>query len=584
MPEVNLEALAALLPNGLEDLARRLAAKPVLGPQAVGVNLVEQLGILETLLLRAQRRYASLADQKLEIPAGAEWLLDNFYLVQQVIRQVRQDLPAGFYRQLPLTAGAPPSVLPRIYVLASELIAASEVHVEPDAVRRFLTAYQATAALTIGELWALPAMLRLAILRRLGQAVEGLLDAGRFRTETPRDDQGQPAEAELPLIAACILDLRAIDIEDWKTVFEELSRVETVLRRDPAQVYARMDFETRDRYRKVIERLAEASGVPEEVVAQAAVDLAAGDRQRRAEGRRPITPERPRSHLRPASWPLGTRRPSDGRPPQAEEAEAATLFAERTGHVGFYLLDRGLSALESQLGYRPGMRVRLRRWLGEHALWGYLGSISLLTLLALAGLASLTFGLGGTTLQAGALLAIGLVPAVGVAVGLVHTVVPRLVPPHRLLKMEFQDGIPGECATLVAIPALLTSSEEIQGLLRQLEQHYLSTLDDNLLFALLTDFADAPAEHMPGDDDLLAQARQGVRQLNQRYGEGGRAPFHLLHRKREWNASEGVWMGWERKRGKLVELSDWLSGWASVAINRRAPPRVSSESASSVRT
>ena len=376
MPEANLEALAALLPNGLDDLARRLAAEPVLGRQAIGVNLVEQLEDLEALLLRAQRRYSRLADQKLEIPAGAEWLLDNYYLVQQVIRQVRQDLPRGFYRQLPLTAGAPPSVLPRIYVLASELIAASEVHVDPDAVRRFVTAYQVAATLTIGELWALPAMLRLAILRRLGQAVEGLLDAGRFRTETPRDEQGQLVEAELPLIAACILDLRAIDIEDWKTVFEDLSRVERILHQDPAQVYARMDFETRDRYRKVIERLAEASGAPEEVVAQQAVDLAAGDRQRRAEGRRPITPERPRSHLRPASWPLGPRRPSDGRPPQAEEAEAATLFAERTGHVGFYLLDRGLSALESQLGYRPGGRVRLRRWLGEHALWGYLGSIS----------------------------------------------------------------------------------------------------------------------------------------------------------------------------------------------------------------
>ncbi len=125
------------------------------------------------------------------------------------------------------------------------------------------------------------------------------------------------AGAEPPLVAACILDLRAIDIEDWKTVFEDVSRVEQVLRQDSAQVYGRMDFETRDRYRKVIERLAQASGVLEEVVAQQAVDLAAGDRQRRAEGQRPITPARPRSHLRPVSWPLGWRRPTGGRPPEA---------------------------------------------------------------------------------------------------------------------------------------------------------------------------------------------------------------------------------------------------------------------------
>ena len=559
-PEPDLETQAALPPNELDDLARRLAALAVLGRNAVGVSLLHRLGDLEALLVRAQRHYAGLADQKLEVPSGAEWLLDNFYLVQQVVRQVRQDMPEGFYRQLPVLAEKPFAGLPRIYVLASQLTSACEIHDDPDAVRRFVAAYQTVATLTIGELWALPAVLRLAVLDRLAQAVAALLGPLSIAGEAPNGNARRLGGTELPLIATCILDLRAIDIEDWKTFFEDVSRVEQILRQDPAQVYARMDFETRDRYRKVIEHLAEASGVPEEVVAQQAVDLAAGDRQRRAEGLKPTTPERPRSHLRPVSWPLGTRRPSDGRGPQVAEAEAATLFAERTGHVGFYLLDRGIKALEAALHYSPPAATRLRRWLGAHALWGYLGSIFLLTLLGLAGLGVATLTLGGTTLQAAVALLIGFVPAVTVAVGLVHSVVPRLVAPHRLLKMEFQDGIPGECTTLVAIPALLASADEIRGLLRQLEQHYLSTLDDNLLFALLTDFADAPQEHMPGDEALLAQAREGVRLLNLRHAEGRSAPFHLLHREREWNPSEGVWMGWERKRGKLVELSNWLSG------------------------
>ncbi|MCX6071732.1 MAG: hypothetical protein NTU91_12900 [Chloroflexi bacterium] len=454
-PEPDFETQAALPPNGLEDLARHLAWAHILGREGEAENLVHQLENLEALLLRAQHRYSSLADQKMEVPSGAEWLLDNFYLVQQVIHQVRQDLPDGFYRQLPVLAKAG---LPRIYVLASELASASELHVDPDAVRRFARAYQMTVPLTIGELWALPAMLRLAVLRRLGQAVEGLLDPTRAGAGQAEGGEGEPAGVEPPLIAACILDLRAIDIEDWKTVFEDVSRVEQVLRQDPAEVYPRMDFETRDRYRKVIERLAKASGVLEEIVAQQAVDLAAGDRQRRAEGLRPITPERPRSHLRPVSWPLGWRKPSGGRAPQAAEAEAATLFAERTGHVGFYLLDRGIQALEAALRYAPPAATRLRRWLGAHALWGYLGSLFALTLLGLAGLAILTLALGGTTLQVVVVLLVGLVPAITVAVGLVHAVVPRLVPPHRLLKMEFQDGIPSECTTLVAIPALLTSA------------------------------------------------------------------------------------------------------------------------------
>jgi cyclic beta-1,2-glucan synthetase len=560
--EPRLDEQAGIQPSDLEDLARRLAAATVLGREADRVNLVQRLGDLEALLLRAQRHYTGLADQKMEVPSGAEWLLDNYYLVQQVIRQVRQDMPEGFYRQLPVLAEPQFAGLPRIYVLASELISACEIHLDPDAVRRFVIAYQSLTPLTIGELWALPAVLRLAVLDRLRQAVSALLGPLRHAPQPPDGKARDLARTELPLIATCILDLRAIDIEDWKTVFEDVSRVEQILRQDPAQVYARMDFETRDRYRKVIEHLAWASGESEEVVAQQAIELAVSDSRRRAEGAQPTLPQRPRSHLRPTSWPLGSRRPSDRHGAHTGEAgsDAATLFAERTGHVGFYLLDRGLEALEARLGYAPPAGLRLRRWLEAHTLWGYLGSILSLTVVGLGVLAAVTAAWGGTSLQVDLVLLIGLVPAVTVAVGLIHSAVPRLVPPQLLLKMEFQDGIPRECTTLVAIPALLTSAEEIEALLRQLEQHYLSTLDHNLLFALLTDFTDAPHEHMPGDEALLAQASEGVRRLNVIHGEGRSTPFHLLHRKREWNPREGVWMGWERKRGKLVELNRWLSG------------------------
>ena len=560
--EPRLDEQAGIQSSDLEELARRLAARTVLGREAERVNLLHRLGDLEALLLRAQRHYAGLADQKLEVPSGAEWLLDNYYLVQQVIRQVRQDLPRGFYRQLPLLAEAPFAGLPRIYVLASELISASEFHLDPDAVRRFIIAYQNVTPLSIGELWALPAVLRLAVLDRLSRTVASLLARSPSAAQPPNGEARSLGGTELPLIANCILDLRAINIEDWKTVFEDVSRVEQILRQDAAQVYARMDFETRDRYRKVVEHLAWATGESEEVVARQAIDLAADDSRRRAEGAKPMTPERPRSHLRPASWPLGPLRPSgrQGAPSGEAESDAATLFAERTGHVGFYLLDRGLQALERRVRYSPPAGMRLRRWLEVHALWGYLGSILLLSVLGEGALAAVTTAWGGTSLQLGLVLLIGLVPAVTMAVGIVHSIVPRLVPPRLLLKMEFQDGIPRECTTLVAIPALLTGAEEIEALLRQLEQHYLSTLDDNLLFALLTDFADAPHEHIPGDEALVAQAREGVRRLNIKHGEGRSAPFYLLHRKREWNPSEGVWMGWERKRGKLVELNRWLSG------------------------
>jgi cyclic beta-1,2-glucan synthetase len=549
-------------PARLGDLARRLAAHEVSRDGGSGVRHLQQLKDLEGLLARARGYFASLADQKIEVPSGAEWLLDNFYLVQQVMRQVRQDLPEGFYRQLPVMLDAPYAGLPRIYVLASELTSAREIHLDPDAVRRFVAAYQTIAPLTIGELWAMPGLLRLAVLDRLGNEVAGLLSVPSSSGESASGNVRRGNGTELSAIAGCILDLRAIEIQDWKHVFENLSLVEQILRKDPAGVYARMDFQTRDRYRKVIEDLARTTKVPEEVVAQQAIDLIVRSEGLGVGGPQFEASETSKPGLDPATKEPGFHTSADLQGFLAGDGKAkpSTLFADRTGHVGYYLLDRGLAVLEGRLGYSPVFGVRLRRWFSRHALSVYLGSILLLTLIGLGAIAALTVAWGGSLLLTALAVVSGGVPAISVAVGLVHSIVPRLVSPHLLPKMDFQDGVPRECTTLVAVPALLIDSTQVRSLMRQLEQHYLSTADEHILFALLTDFGDAPHEQMPGDEALLARARAGIRQLNQKHGEGRRTPFHLLQRKREWNPSEGVWMGWERKRGKLADLSDWLTG------------------------
>ena len=417
-----------------------------------------------------------------------------------------------------MLAEAPFAGLPRIYVLASELISACEIHLDPDAVRRFVIAYQSVTPLTIGELWALPAVLRLAVLDRLDQAVAALLARSPNAPQVPGSESAPGGGTELPLIATCILDLRAIDIEDWKTVFEDVSRVEQILRQDPAQVYARMDFENaRDRYRKVVEHLAWATGESEEVVAQQAIDLAVDDSRRRAEGAQPMIPERPRSHLRPdqlaagsaVDLPVGeraaarrdrTRRRSSPSAP-VTWASTCSIAGCRRWSAGWATPSGGDAPAPLARGPRavglPGQHPAAHR-ASAWARWrrgdGRLGRDQPA---AGPGAADRTRpgrqrGRWAWCIRSSLTLCR-------------HTCCS---------KMEFQDGIPRECTTLVAIPALLTSAEEIEALLRQLEQHYLSTLDDNLLFALLTDFADAPHEHMPGDEALLAQAREGVRRLN----------------------------------------------------------------------
>ncbi len=229
---------------------------------------------------------------------------------------------------------------------------------------------------------------------------------------------------------------------------------------------------------------------------------------------------------------------------------------------GYYLLSRGRLAFERRLGFRVPLRIRLRRFSRAHATPGYLGAIAVLTALLLSGLLFHTWTVGAGLSVLVLLGFLGLVPASEIAVSLVHRLVPILVPPRLLPKLELAQGVPPELRTLVVVPMLLTSHDDIEEQVERLEVHYLANPEGHLHFALLSDWADAPRERMPGDEDLLTALADGIARLNQRYEgppEAG-SRFLLLHRRRLWNEKEGKWIGWERKRGKLHELNRLLRG------------------------
>ncbi|MEJ2340476.1 MAG: protein ndvB, partial [Gemmatimonadales bacterium] len=229
---------------------------------------------------------------------------------------------------------------------------------------------------------------------------------------------------------------------------------------------------------------------------------------------------------------------------------------------GYYLLSRGRRAFERRLGFRVPLRIRLSRFHRAHATAGYLGSVAFLTALLLSGLLFFTWT-AGVGLPALVLLGIlGVVPASEIAVSLVHRLVPMLVQPRLLPKLDLARGVPPELRTVVVVPMLLTSRDEVDEQVERLEVHYLANPEGDLHFALLSDWADAPSEDMPGDEDLLTALADGIAGLNQKYeGEpGAGSRFLLLHRRRLWNEKEGKWIGWERKRGKLHELNRLLRG------------------------
>jgi cyclic beta-1,2-glucan synthetase len=531
---VTAEGVPAGPSPGLAEVAQRIAqSHQAVTGQGGGYNLLDHLAWQETLLAEAYRAFRQVNIEEVALSYAAEWLLDNYYIIQQALRQVREDMPASFYRQLPLLDG-----LPRIYLLTRELFLYDDCQLELDRVWHWLRAYQTVTPLTMGELWALPIMLRFVLLESLAQAIGRLTGQHDQLESLPPVLRFVYAVPETDVVARAIPGLRVIASEDWNDYFEGISLVEQTLQRDPAGIYGRMAFETRDQYRKVVEQLARRSGRPEWELAQQAVELAEASLLPAGE-RPPIIP-------------------SNGAQEKEEETGWAGLEWPRQSHVGFYLVDSGRRQLEAAIGYRPVGGERLRRVVAAQPTFFYLGSIVFLTLVIMA----LLLGYQPVTnaplaIQIAAVL-LTLIPAVTLAVGLVNWAATNLARPRVLPKLEFEEsGIPAICRTLVVIPSLLTSQGEVESLVTELELHYLRNPDPQLAFALLSDFADAAQETLAADEEVVAAARTAIEGLNHRYP--GR-PFYLLHRRRLWNPQEGVWMGWERKRGKLHELNRLLRG------------------------
>ncbi len=564
----------------LWDHAQILARRQTLARRPAGdVHFIDRFeSNCRYIATTYQATIESVRDQQ-SISPDAEWLVDNYYVVQEQLREIREDLPRSFYIELPKLSSPPFAVFPRVYELAYELVVHSDSSLDEELIAGFIASYQQVTALTSGEIWAVPIMLRLVLvenLRRLcghmlvshtcRERATKLLEAWRSGVEAPAalvDDPdyatlvmelaeclrgpsaaeygigvrdlverlGQPQEvldecmrreqqrlaSNQVSIGNLITSMRLVSALDWSQFFERVSLVEQILRRDPTGVYAEMDFATRDEYRHVVEHLAKRTGHEETYVATAALESA-------------LQIQRQKS------------------PPWRE------------CHVGYYLVDRGRLELEREIGYRPRLGERLLRAAKHWPNLLYLGSIALVTALAVGCLAAAVASVGASHPVVAALAVLALFPATELAVGFVNFLVTATIRPQILPKLDFAKAIPPDHHTLVVMPTMLTSAQTVLGLVERLEIQYLANPEPGLSFALLTDFADAPQAEMPDDAELLALARAGIDKLNDRYPNDDTNRFFLLHRRRQWNSDANVWMGWERKRGKLYELNRLLRG------------------------
>ena len=436
-----------------------------------------------------------------------QWLLDNGHVLRATLQQLDKGLPGKYYRQLPTVIAEGNSRQTRVGAIVDRAVEIGQGPVELDRFERFCSEYQTRAPLTIGELWALPTMLRIRLVRQICSTAE---QAWQVSMKSGR--MGEIEELTSG-IAGCITSLRNISAIQWEGFVERLSRVDAILRRDPAGAYAQMDFDTRNDYRNTIERLARKNLRPEWDLAEAALRLAT---EARAVGR-----------------PL------------------------REQHVGYFLVDAGLYELISGT---EGRQPALRTFLPAQGL-----RRSAAYIIALSVVAAVLCGLFAWWLSDTApppllliMVVLAAIPALTLSSNLINTLLAHLRSPRRLPKLDFSEGIPSDHRAVVAVPAMLAHRAAIDETLHILELNYLGNSDPALQFVLLTDYVDAPNERMPEDVALLDYVTQGVEALNTRYGQD--EPFVLLHRRRRWNAVAGQWMGWERKRGKLVHFNELLRG------------------------
>ena len=542
------------------------------------------------LLLEAYKKINEQVKSHKRIIPSAEWLLDNFYMVEEQSKQIQQQLPNNL-REFPLLE----SGIPRVYAIAEDIVSFTDGRLDEDILIEYLREYQNITPLTSCELWIVPLMVKIALIKRIREIAIHMVELQKQKNEgskwgalllenidAPKEELQRlimehdringymsPSYAEAMLqvfrnggskgsslitwldgklalqgmdidemlqkehqyrakyqisIGNAITSLKFLQSIKWEDIFEELSFLEKTLRKDPSGYYSKMEFASRDYYRNELVKIAKKYKVDELKVAQMAIEC-------------------------------------------AKEALNSYKDDIRKGHVGYYIVHDGRNELKAKLGDKNPSNG----WLRDHPEAFYFGSIGFIVLVAMGIMLSYLNRINPHQNPLMLLLSgiIIFIPVITLAVGVMHWIIPRILPPCYIPKLELKDGIPEEYRTMVVIPTLLSSQDRVWELIEQMEVFYLANQGENIHFALLGDFKDSNNEKEPEDEAIINAATKAVNELNERYQGDGECIFYFFHRNRQWNAAQKSWMGWERKRGALVEFTSLLRGEENTGFSTK---------------
>ena len=570
----------------LERHAKQIAGSQQLRKTRTVDKLLPRLTDNSCVLNEAYELITQAVKRKRRISPASEWLLDNFYFIEEQIRSTRRLLPRSYSGELPRLANGANADDPRVYGIALELVAHTDGRVDATSLNGFVTAFQSVVPLKLGELWALPLMMRLALIENL-RRVAARLSAGRRDRDLATDwaekmiSTVEQSPSDLILILADMARsnpnlsgaflaefTRHLQSQNSNFVFatswleQRLSDQGTTIEQlvqannqeqasDQVSVgnsITSLRFLSSHDWRKFVseQSLVEKTLATDPAGAYTSMDFATRDRYRHA-----VEAIAKRSNCE--EYDIANRAI------QLAKAEVTSTSNPRTMHVGYFLVDNGRPALERLVRMKLNPSVVIEKIRRRFPLSLYLTCVLASAAVAFTLLWRFAF-VGQGAVLATLLFLPAFFCALHLGVGLANLLVSIFIRPQAIPRMDFHSGIPDEYQTLVVVPTMLSSASGIESLLERIEIRYLANRDGALSFALLTDFGDASSATLPADQSFVKQISDGVERLNEKYSSDRSDIFYLLHRDRSWNEQEHTWMGFERKRGKLADLNATLRG------------------------
>ncbi len=572
----------------MDQHAQHLASIHSINYKQSTEKLLKRLADNKEILFHVNELLQKNIKEKKSISPAGEWLLDNFYLIEEEIRTAKRYLPKGYSKELPKLNSGALAGFPRVYDIAIEIISHSDGHVDINSLSNFISGYQKINYLTLGELWAVPIMIRLALLENLSRmaariAVDRMdtalahqwssrmletaeknpknlvlviADMARsnpplgsaFVAEFARKLQWKGAELSLPL--SWVEQNLAGNVHTINAMVLEENRKQAADQVSVSNSINSLRFQSKMDWREFVETMSAVEQTLRKDVNDVYTKMDFFTRDHYRHRIEKMAKTSPLSEIQMAKFAIEL----------AHASYKNDSNNQRKAHVGYYLCGPGTKSTQKKLGVRLSYVKSVREKLIDFSHSLYIAIALCITLLVGGAMIMKGYVDGLSTVMIIPIGILSLLAASHLALALSNWWITIWIKPNPLPKLDFSKGIPNEDRTMVVVPTLIINVNQVEKLIEDLEVRYLANPDPNLLFALLTDFNDASSEIMPEDDELLMSTRKRIEELNKQHGRSDSTTFFLFHRPRRWNAVGNAWMGYERKRGKLSELNQLLRG------------------------